>query len=236
MTSRDGMPLPECWGVDTSAKLTEVGASALAAAKYSGNSLRFIWRYVSLGQPKQSDITDEEIAAILPHLALMLVQHVRLPGWTASRDLGALDGEAAAHHALSVGYAPGCSLAMDLEGCKVVGQPVIDHCLAWAGAVRSAGFSPVLYVGYASGLSPVALGALPFDCFWSDYGQRQVAPMGFACKQFAQTTIAGILVDPDHAYPDTRAATLVAMVDPSRIDTLPPTPVDPVIPEAIDPA
>lgn len=207
------VPLPDCWGLDTNAKISESRAQALAASKLpGGQAVQFVWRYVSLGPPSPSDITSDERDGILgAGLWLMLVQHAHLPGWVASQAQGKRDGDFAQEHAHSVAYPLGCSLAFDLEGCRSVGPAVIDHCTEWALAVADAGFSPVLYVGYATGLTPTALGHLPFRAYWSDFGQRSVQPQGFACKQHAQSALAGIPIDPDHASPDIVGNTLYAM-------------------------
>jgi len=198
--------LPPCWGVDTNAKLTAAQAKALADAQVNGQPIKFVFRYVSLGAPSPADITVAERDAILASgLALGLVQHVNYPGWVASQENGAAHGAAAAAHATLVGYAPNAMLAVDMEGVKDVGQPVIDYVTAWAKAVHAAGFRVLLYVGYCCGISPQQLAALRsagvVDAFWADYGPRAEPPgFGFIVKQHAQTTIAGICVDPDECF------------------------------------
>jgi hypothetical protein len=210
----DGRALPDGWGADTSAKLTAETARSLAAARYQGEPLLAIARYVSRAAPQPYDVTSSEAAMVTAQgLGLWLVQHAALPGWRASGDAGKREGDAAAFHAHSIGYVPGCSLAFDLEGCADAGAPVVAHATEWALTVRAAGFSPLLYVGYAAGLGPDALGELPFDAFWSDAGPRGVRPQGFVAKQGMGTLIGGVLVDPNRLAADARGVRLVAMVD-----------------------
>lgn len=200
--------------VDASTKLTVSSASALAASVWMGQRVRGVFRYVGLHQPVPGyDIDPQERDAILgAGLLLGLVQHCRNPGWTASGPLGQLDGTAAAHCAMIAGYEPGAHLALDLEGLANVGQPVIDHCEAWAGAVLHAGWTPLLYVGYACGLTPDQLWGLPsFHLYWSDFGQRYVTNRGFALKQSPQVTIAGVPVDPNVASVDALGGVLQLM-------------------------
>lgn len=213
--------LSECWGADTSAKLSAPEAKALAGATLSGSPVTFVERYVFFGRSRPGDLDRDEAARILDAgLTLLVVQHVRNPGWLAGGALGAQDGQYAASNAAAAGYDPslrdehgrGPSIALDLEGCKDSGQYVIDHCEAWASAVRAAGYSPVLYVGYDCGLTPEQLYEMHgIDRYWSDAGPRSVATRGFCCRQQPQTTAAGILVDPDYAAPDALGGVLTGV-------------------------
>ena len=215
------IPLPDCWGVDTNAKLTAATAKALASNTmtvpgHAPAPVAFVWRYVFFGSPRPGDIDKAERDIILAAgLALLLVQHVRNPGWVASGDTGEADGRVAAANAIKADYPAGVglSLAMDLEGVRNSGQPVFEHCKRWGQAVRDGGFSPVLYVGYAAGLTPAQLYQIPtIDRYWSDYGPRAVDRRGFCCKQYAQqTSTAGFFIDPDHAFPDALGGALTAL-------------------------
>lgn len=200
-------------GVDTIFRFDPQSAARLAKATVLGRSVAFVWRYVGLNGPSPYDITEEEAQAITgAGLALLLVQHAHGPDghpWVADGFQGQRDAVAACLCAKTAGYAPGCSLAFDLEDCKSVGQPVIDHVTVWASIVRTAGWSPTLYVGYCAGLTPAQLAALPFDAYWSDAGPRSVAPKSFACKQHLQTTTVGIGIDPDEVL----GPGLVGMID-----------------------
>jgi len=208
---------PDCQGVDTNFKLTPAGAQSLYAS-----GIRGVARYVSLHEPEPaSDITAEELAGILgAGLGLWLVQHVLMPGWIASADLGRKLGAAARDNAAAVGYLPGAHLALDLEGCRTVGTDVTAYVEAWAGEV--APYLPLLYVGYAAGLTPAELYALPsVHFYWSDFGPRSVDVCGFAIKQHAQTAVAGIPVDPDTIGADALGRRLMWMIAGSSAETDP---------------
>ena len=222
--------LPPSWGVDTSAKFTTSMAKALAAGRLPqpyDQPIAFLWRYVFFGPARPGDIDAAELDAIVgAGLPLMLVQHVRNPGWLASGDLGEADARAAVANALRAGYTAGVldengrppSLAMDLEGVRNSGTSVFEHCKRWGNVVRGAGYSPVLYVGYDAGLTPEQLWQIPtIDRYWSDFGPRSVERRGFCCKQHDQitwraSTLAPFVnLDPDYAAPDALGGTLTAL-------------------------
>jgi Rv2525c-like, glycoside hydrolase-like domain len=202
-------------GCDTSAKLTRAVAQGLAAATWAGQPLRFVFRYVPIVDgPAPGDIDAGERAAILDAgLWLGLVQHVCDRSWVASVGTGNGDGQRAAAAAQAAGYLAGAHLALDLEGCASVGPVVAAYVEAWAAVVLAEGFTPLLYVGYAAGLSATQLYQwLPsVKAYWSDYGPRAVDPRGFVCKQSAQVQIAGVLVDPDRASADRLGGRLLLM-------------------------
>jgi hypothetical protein len=219
-------PLVGVCGVDTATKLSAASAGRLAAASVpvpvAGGvaPIRFVTRYVSLGPASPGDLDAAETAAILgAGLALVVVQHVRYPGWAASGQLGAVDGQHAALNAEEAGYPgnltpdePTLSLVCDLEGVANTGAPVAEYVDAWCLAVAGAGYTPVLYVGYKCGLTPAELYSLPHvSRYWCDAGPRSVAVRGFCAKQHPQVTIAGVLVDPDYAYTDALGGTLVGL-------------------------
>lgn len=206
--------LPECWGCDTAWKIGAEAAKNLTRAPLpNGNPIKFIFRYVSLGSPSPGDITPQERDAILSSgLYLLLVQHVQFPGWTATVSNGQAHGEAAAGHAESVGYPPGAHLALDMEGLGNNGFTVADSIAAWCKPVIDAGFLPLLYVGYACGLTPKALYDLPdVHRYWKDAGPRSVDTRGFCCIQYPEVTVAGIRIDPDKHQADHLGGTLMGM-------------------------
>jgi len=203
------------WGVDTSGSLT-LTAQHLAAATVHGNPARFAVRYVFFGPPHAGDLTAVETNAILSAgLTLIVVQHVRNPGWTAGAQLGASDGQWAARNAEAAGYPPGMglTLVLDLEGVANSGQPVAEHVDAWCQAVLAAGYAPCLYVGYDCGLSASDLYDLPHvSRYWSDAANRVVAIRGTCCLQGAEVTLPGVgLVDVDRSHPDALGGTLTGL-------------------------
>jgi hypothetical protein len=89
-------------GFDTDTQLNAGLAEALAAA-----GLTFAVRYLSIGAAQPADLSADEAATILrAGLALMAVQHPRLPNWMPSADLGAYVN-AWAQAMKSGGYDPG---------------------------------------------------------------------------------------------------------------------------------
>ena len=222
--SRAVVEVPDSVGGDTNAKVTTAMARALAGASWNGRPFSFLLRYVGLHGPTPGDIDAAELDGILSAgLLLGLVQHVRLPGWPASAAAGQATGHAAVTCARAAGYVEGAHLAFDLEGCASVGQAVIDHVEAWCDVVSGEGYAPLLYVGYAAGLTPTQLyESLPgVHAYWSDYGPRAVDRRGFCLRQHAQTTIAGVQVDPDEAFADSLGGRLLLMGDVSTSPTDP---------------
>jgi glycoside hydrolase-like protein len=216
--------LGDCWGFDTERKLSASDAKALAAASITidgeAHPIAFGMRYVPLpGNSSAQDIDAREMEGLNDEgLVVVLVQHCRRgvevrPGvwlWEASAGQGALDGDTAARAARAAGHAPGASLGLDLEAVANIGQPVIDHCQAWAESASSFGFQPFLYVGFSCGLSPQQLYDLHgIDRYMSDAGPRSVVTRQFCCKQYTTQTVAGIQIDPDHCYPDLLGGVLV---------------------------
>jgi hypothetical protein len=218
------LPLGDCWGFDTSRKISFAEARAIIdtgmVVDDGDRAVSFAMRYVPLpGNNSAQDIDAREMEWLLDAgLSVVLVQHCRKgvevqPGvwrWTASQGQGALDGDVAARAAKSAGHASGASLGLDLEAVANIGAPVAQHCEAWASAVSGAGFEPFVYVGFSCGLSPQQLYDLHgITRYMSDMGPRSVVIRGFCCKQFATQTVAGIQVDPDHAQPDSLGGVLV---------------------------
>lgn len=193
------------WGFDTDMVLSAQSAEHLADAQYQGHDMGFALRYVSLGAPAKTDITVAERDNILSaHLSLGLVQHVERPDWQADNTVGTAHGQAAAHHAQLVEYPAGCHIGLDVEGLGDAGAPVYDYIAYWCDQVAAAGYLPLIYDGYQDGLTLalkaqlVTRGIVRASDWWSDFGQRFLPPgLAFAMKQHAQTTLAGVLIDPD---------------------------------------
>jgi hypothetical protein len=212
--------VPISWGADTSWKLSPDQAERLARSPLpNGQAIRFLWRYVGLGPNGRGDIDRPELEGILAaRLILLLVQHCRAGSWLASGSQGATDGEWAARNAGAVGYPKTGCLALDLESVANPGAAVQAHALQWCAQVAAAGFEPVIYVGFDCGLSAEDLYNLPnVRRYWSDAGPRQVTKRGFCCHQFPETTVAGMRVDPDHAFPDLLGGTLVGAAEEQEV-------------------
>jgi len=232
------VPLPRGWCFDTIWKFEALSAGRLKDASWVGPTLA-LWRYVSLGAPDMHDIDVAERDAILGAGWLLgLVQHVERPSWQANRANGLSHGTSAAAHARLVGYPPACHIGLDLEGLGDSGVPVMSYVQAWADAVHAVGYRVLLYVGYDDGLPDAMVTSLSehgyVDAFWSDYGPRSL-PMGlgWAMKQHAQTTVAGIGVDPDEVLLGGVIAVMGRVADtepappPEDVETQDPPPDEP---------
>lgn len=144
------------------------------ARRFRNAGYSFALRYVAR-TPAQNpqDLTLGERSALhAAGLALMLVQHVALPGWIPTLALGTAYGEAAGQRSRALGVALGATLWCDLEGVKpgTAAADVIAYCNAWFDAVTALGFEPGLYVGDACGLSATQLYYhLKFARFWGAY-------------------------------------------------------------------
>jgi hypothetical protein len=192
---------------DTSAKLTRSNYRALKSA-----GVAVVFRYVFFGSPRPQDLDMTELAdAADEGMAIGVVQHVRKgnPGWHASAIVGNSDGLAAVANAIKAGYvgAPGqpdIVMALDLEGVANPGGECFGHASAWCKVVRAAGYAPLIYIGYDSGLDAAAIDALACPA-WVDYAPLSMRPRptaGYVMQQRKQSTIAGIGVDVDDVLQD----------------------------------
>jgi len=221
---------PDGLSIDTSSPITPELAQKIASTSLLGQRITGCAQYVGLEENGAWDINRDRLVGILgAGLGLWLVQHALAPGWHATGQLGAQLGNAARRNALLVGYASGAHLALDLEGCASVGQPVIDYVSAWCEAVRD-DFEPLLYVGYSTGLTAQQLyEAFPaIHCYWSDAGPRQVSTRGFAMKQHSEMHCCGIQVDPDTMGQDLLGGRLRWMIDDSAPSNAPTDPAPPM--------
>jgi hypothetical protein len=192
--------IPQCKIVDTSAKLSASNVSSLVAQGYKG-----VVRYVRLpGLREIQDIDANELETIVAAgLGLMLVQHVRYPGWNPASCKGADDAAAAVDRAVAAGYPAGAHIFVDLEGINGTAHATITFANEWADAVVAAGYLAGCYVGYGVPMTPGQLYDLhDINSYWSDAGPRAVATRSFAIKQKPQIHIDGVPYDPDDVAPD----------------------------------
>ncbi|WP_183558627.1 DUF1906 domain-containing protein [Mucilaginibacter sp. SP1R1] len=194
---------PGLRGFDVNFILSATDAQHLKAAGYDF-CIRYIPRNVNL---LNGNLTNSEALRILnAGLALMAVQHVALPGWVPSADLGTAYGNYAALYAKQVvGLPPGMNIWLDLEevaqGTPAAG--VIAYCNAWYKEVETAGYEPGIYVGYGPGLTSQQLyNNLSFKHYWQAYNGPNVATRGFQLLQKTQKTVAGIVIDPNITQAD----------------------------------
>ncbi len=159
---------PGLKGFDTNTRLTGGTARAFYELGYS-----FALRYVPRVIHHDNDITPDEAGVIRAvGLGLMMVQHVEPGTWTPTPDKGAAYGEMAASSCATIGYPPGCTVWLDLEGvaANVPASDVIAYSNRWHDAVRAHGYQPGIYVGWRCGLTAEQLyWRLKFRAYWSAY-------------------------------------------------------------------
>jgi hypothetical protein len=126
--------------------------STAKAKQFKDDGYTFCVRYLSLSSTeKEGDLSYQEADDILDAgLALMAVQHVRIPGWTPSGSLGTDYGSHAANNAIHVGLPQGVNIWLDLEGADndTPAEDVIAYCNNWFKEVTTAGYVPGVYVGF----------------------------------------------------------------------------------------
>ena len=196
--------------IDTDSKLSDAVLDAVLAYRDpEGRSVAGIFRYVSLYQIDFArDIDPLEAARITSRgLALGLIQHcLAAPpgksGWTPSGQLGAAQGVTAARHANLVGYPTDAHLGFDDE--DVEGGDIETHIAQWVEKV--APWPPLLYTGFAPGLSPEGLWLLPtIHLYWGAAGNWGPAVCGVACRQrYPSITIGGVSFDWNLASADAK--------------------------------
>jgi hypothetical protein len=217
---------------------TKIGATEALRLKAAG--LRFLVRYLSLGANESgSDLDKNEVTDILgAGLALMAVQHVRLPGWTPSAAMGAEDGSHAAHNAVSAGLLAGTTVWLDLEGINGNATETAAYANAWNDALRAAGYDTGVYVGGGCPLDEQQLySLLHTHRYWRSFSQvPNVAGRGYCMIQLYPTTnIAGVNVDLDIIQQDYKRGLPRWLVSShaaaTLASTLPPDPVEDTNPD-----
>ncbi len=167
---------------------------AATAKSYAAQGFKFCARYISRQAPTGGgNLTAEEAETILQAgLALTVVQHPPLAGWTPTQALGTAWGANAANHAKQVGLPPGVNVWLDLEGivAGVASDVIIAYCNAWFDALTAAGYQPGVYVGANSYLTPDELFLdLKTRHYWKAGGDiQQVSHRGY---QLIQHIVAG---------------------------------------------
>jgi hypothetical protein len=184
-----------CKIVDTASPVLDGLPAQVKAENYLG-----LVRYVPLsGVDASKDISPSELQGVLAAgLALMLVQHVRYPGWNPGKCSGDGDATSAIQAAENAGYLQGGHIYLDLEGISGTAADTKAYAEDWSAAVVASGYCAGCYVGNDVPLNAVQLYDLSnFHTYWSDAGPRQVATRGFALKQHEQIQIAAVGFDPD---------------------------------------
>lgn len=170
------------------------------ANNYYAQGYKFCIRYVSrtpaLQQSNATNGTPDLLAGEAQNilgagLALMVVQHPALPGWTPTPALGDQYGACAAQFTNAAGILQGVNVFLDLEGIAQGTDPddIVQYCNNWYNKVATAGYEPGIYIGFDVWLSPDDLySKLDFKHYWRAGGNvSDVATRGYQMIQ----TIAG---------------------------------------------
>lgn len=202
---------PGLQGFDTA---STISASQAVAFKNSGYN--YCARYLSRGKGQASgDLSNAEAIGILnAGLALMAVQHVRMPGWVPSGTLGTEDGTNAASNAQSIGLPAGMNIWCDLEGVAAgtSAQTVIDYCQAWYAAVKNGGYVPGIYIGAAAVLNSQQLYQnLSFQHYWKSMSNvPDVAQRSYQLIQKGPSVVVnGVGIDQDYTQTDKLGGTVL---------------------------
>ena len=132
--------------------------TAAAARRFKSDGFLGCARYLSRSNRQgPGDLSAAEVVRLFAAgLAIVPVQHVRTPGWTAIWSEGIQDGHAAVVNAQRLGIPTGVVLWADLEGVApgTDASNVIAWGNSWSKEVSDGGYTPGLYVGVDCGLTP----------------------------------------------------------------------------------
>jgi hypothetical protein len=185
-------------GFDCDIVLTAVSAMEFAAAGFT-----WAGRYLSRGEETSSDLEAIEVQALHTcGISVIPVQHVAVPPWEASVDLGQVLGAEAKDNAALIGCPAGVTLWLDLEGLapSCPASAIIGFCNAWTAQVEAAGYSAGLYVGIGCGLTSSQLYRdLAVTRYWKSLSPSAptVDVRGFQIVQSAGSILAEIGYDRD---------------------------------------
>ena len=188
-------------GFDTATPLTAAVCESLVAF---GNS--FAVRYVSHAAAEDRDLTATEVDLIVASgLALMLVVHPPVPGWTPTAALGVSHAKAAVAN-MPTNVLPSVTVWCDLEGlAKTPSGIVCAYVNSWSAIIKGAGFEPGLYVGYDTWLTGTQLYEnLTLNRYWkSASAVPSPSPRGWCMQQpLMASPLAGISIDRDSIAAD----------------------------------
>jgi hypothetical protein len=186
--------------LDTNTKLSASEAKALRACGVAA-----VCRYVPLpNNGAGGDLDATELANLVGEgIVVWVVQHPRLPSLNRlTAAMGTADAAHAVAYCQSIGYAPGATIAIDIEGVQP-GSDAMGYTTNAVQTVLDSGYRALVYIGYSSLLTAANLETLARfgDVeFWSDFESltaHPAPPQGWAVHQQPQSTLAGIGVDRD---------------------------------------
>jgi len=187
--------------VDTDTKLSLSECKALYTA-----GVRCVVRYVFFGSPRAGDIDAQELRNLTSSgITVVLIQHPREQKYNIlTAATGSGDASWAVRNAVASGYdpklvdpaGPRLALGLDMEGVISGGS---SHAPTWCQYVDTAGFDPLVYLGFASGLTSSQCDSLPGSpVFWADAAALTARPQptrGVSWHQHLPSSIAGVGVD-----------------------------------------
>jgi hypothetical protein len=204
-----------CWGIDTAIagaltdeQLEEMFRTPLGT---TGETPKALCGYVPLpgAVPSKWDMTGPRLRVACDiGWVVWLVQHCRGGSWVASEEQGAADGQHAAEYAAAQGYPDDAHLGADDEAVRNPGPDAFRHFTAWCSKPRN----PLLYEGFAPGMTPGQLYEIPtVKAYWGAYGPWNVTRRGVLARQGRTIMHCGIPVDPDRIAPDNLGGVLRCM-------------------------
>lgn len=188
--------------IDTTAILTDADCRNLKAAGIDG-----VIRYLP-------ELTLEEIGrAFAAGLGVCLVAHVRVPGWTPTKEMGGADGLRIAQRARDLGIPAGATLWCDLEGMAGSKDATVDYANAWWTSVHAFHFEAGGYIGAGIPLDERELYTrLLFSQYWrSNSDVPHVRTRGYRLIQLTASQedlkrgysmVGGVMADRDVAQYD----------------------------------
>jgi len=177
------------------------------AAEFKSAGMEFCIRYIprTIALIKGNLTIPERDIILNAGLSLMVVQHVAMPGWFPTAELGTQYGSYAATYAEVIGLPKGMNIWVDLETPSIgaTEENIIAYANAWYDSVLSAGYIPGIYCGFGIPLSPKQLhDDLKYSHYWRAYNGPDVATRGYCIVQHTAKSLNGIDYDPNTVAPD----------------------------------
>lgn len=200
---------PGLTGFDVDSPLTIEQAQGMKSSGYDF-CIRYIPRKDSL---TAGNLTTVEANNILKAgLCLSVVQHVSLPGWLPTAELGKEYGAYAAKYLNDIGIPTGICVFLDLEEVSrdASSQNVVDYCNFWFDELIYVGYMPSLYVGYSPGLSMEDIyERLSFTHYWRAYNADELPGRGYQLVQHPQKVGESITYDPNTTQLDKKGGSII---------------------------
>ena len=167
--------------------------------------------------------TADAAAATQAGLGFAVFQGYYAPDWADPAKAQAR-ARYAVDQAAEVGYPKGAHVFLDWEQVALSIPAALSWINTWAAVVVQAGYAAGLYVGVPQPLSGEDLyGLIPnVHLYWRSLSAStvDVAARGYAIRQSAGPTIAGVAFDADHSGHDALGGHLIGAIAPPPTDPL----------------